>query len=697
VSWEFWSFVAIALCDLTLGVIVLWHAPRSWYKFFFFLVTLGVTGWCSSIAFFSIGADIPMALFLARLMFLCEAFIPVSFYFFARTFPKVSRPVKIRELIVSLTPPLVFSLLLFGSDLLVHSVTGISTQTHQRVFFGPALLFYCIYYFSYILLSMEILWKRLSTLDGLERLQTLYVLQSFSFSMILVGLTNILLPLFNINTFVALGPYFTLIFVGGITYAILKYRLMNIEVVVKRSIIYAMVIGCIITAYLLLILTLDSFFKTGIIANNAALIVLVAAVTFTAVSFSSLEEWFQRVTDRIFFKGKYDYREFLRHLEKTVAGIIELDKLLGQVSVILQRTIKTDKVFFFIYQKETASFIYKNLLVEQSILPALTGKNPLLKFMTANRRIAVLHELRAKAARAPKLHEVAEEMRQLGCYVCIPLMSRNALLGILCLGRKLSGDIYTAEDIVLFETFNYQLSTALENAYLHQEALNTQEQIAKTHRLTTIGTMTAGIAHEIKNPMVALKTFTEILPKKFDDPAFRKKYMEIVPKEVERINNLLESLLALSRPAALEMQKVEVSSVINELEQLLQNKIEQSNIILTLEVKDKVVIKADRVQLGQALLNLLLNAIQFMPQGGCLTIRIGSESDKAVISIQDTGVGILAENLPRLFDPFFTTRNEGTGLGLSITQKIIEEHKGKIEVTSKVGKGTVFTLRFPLA
>ncbi len=691
----FWSLIVVALTDALMGCMVIWRAPRSWYRVFFFLFASFVSFWVVSLAFVTISRDNEMALLFARTMFLCGALIPVPFYFFSKTFPRVTLDITFREFLMCVIPSIALAGIILFTDLIIAAVDTTLPQVEKRIFFGPALMAYGIYYFSYVLVSLENLWGRRKAMIGLERLQVRYVLQAFFFSTLLCGGANILLPVFKIYSFVTIGPYFTLFFVGLITYAILKYRLMNIEIAVKRSLVYAMVVGCIIALYLLLIFVLDLVFKTGIINNNATLLVLIFAVSFTAVTFSSFEEWFQRVSDRIFFKGKYDYQQFLRYLEKTVAGIIELDNLLGQVSIILQRTIKVERVFFFVLNKESGQYVYRNMLQENSLRSPLSFEDPLIRYMSGKRRILVYHELKAKLAQKPTDQEIVERMKALDIDVCIPLVSRNQLLGILCLGRKLSGDIYTAEDIVLFDTFDAQLGTALENAYLHKEAMENQQQVYKSHRLATIGTMTAGIAHEIKNPMVALKTFTEILPKKFDDPVYRQKYMELVPREIDRINDLLESLLTLSRPGSLKPQLVDIASIIQELELLLKSKMEHATIDFVLEQRANLVISADKVQIGQALLNLMLNAIQFMPHGGRLTVQLEKEQDTAVVRISDTGVGIPQENLGRLFDPFFTTRHEGTGLGLSITQKIIEEHHGTLSVTSKVGAGTTFTLRFP--
>lgn len=223
-----------------------------------------------------------------------------------------------------------------------------------------------------------------------------------------------------------------------------------------------------------------------------------------------------------------------------------------------------------------------------------------------------------------------------------------------------------------------------------------QSQIERNDRLASLGTMAAGIAHEIKNPMVSLKTFTQMMPKMFDNEEFRQKYTEIVPSQVERINDLMTALLHIGKPQKVEPQKMDINDAIREVLLLCESDRKSYDAEIIREYNGEMHVFADRGQMVQVILNMARNALQAMPKGGKLTVGTKLYDDNFVeIKIKDTGIGIPKENLDHLFDPFFSTKEEGTGLGLSIVYKIIQEHNGRIEVDSRVGEGTAFLIYLP--
>lgn len=218
-----------------------------------------------------------------------------------------------------------------------------------------------------------------------------------------------------------------------------------------------------------------------------------------------------------------------------------------------------------------------------------------------------------------------------------------------------------------------------------------REQVARTERLKSVATLASGIAHEVKNPLQAVKTFAEFLPQKMDDKEFLNKFSNIVGKEVGRIDNLVHQLLDFAKPNPLTLNKVNLNELLCDTLDLLNSHFIKCNIQITKNFdrsSDPIFILADLNQLRQAFLNIILNAIEAMPTGGTLTIGVSSHEQRAMIHVSDTGNGIPQKDLSHIFDPFYTTKDHGTGLGLSITQRIIQEHNGKIFVESKLEKGT---------
>jgi len=230
---------------------------------------------------------------------------------------------------------------------------------------------------------------------------------------------------------------------------------------------------------------------------------------------------------------------------------------------------------------------------------------------------------------------------------------------------------------------------------LSSENIQMKIELQKQDQMKAVATLASGMAHEVKNPLTAIKTFTEHLPQKFNDPEFISKFTQVVGPEVEKIDSLVKQLLEFSKPSPLQLEKLNIHHVLSETLELLSGEFIKHNIKLQKSFPDIPEINGDKKQLKQVFLNLFLNSIQAMPNGGTLTVSTSfTRKRELLVSISDTGIGIPKENLPHLFDPFFTTKQDGTGLGLAIVHGIIKEHGGKIEVQSAANQGTCFNILF---
>jgi two-component system sensor histidine kinase AtoS len=274
-------------------------------------------------------------------------------------------------------------------------------------------------------------------------------------------------------------------------------------------------------------------------------------------------------------------------------------------------------------------------------------------------------------------------------------------------------------NISLLEDENGQ-TTGLLGIFRDLSLLRELEQrLRRADRLAAVGRMAAMVAHEIKNPLVALKTFVDMVPRRAKDPAFIARFQDIVPKEVDRVNAIMEDLLELSRPPRIAPRPLSAQEVIARCVALYEQQAAERGIAIVQELVPELArVRADPEYLLRALGNLAINAIQAMTEGGTLTIRTGSgvpwQSTLAdatthgdlgnsadatqpfvYIAVVDTGTGMTPEQLDSLFTPFFTTKEKGTGLGLALTHKIIEEHQGHLHVESQFGVGSVFTILLP--
>lgn len=233
---------------------------------------------------------------------------------------------------------------------------------------------------------------------------------------------------------------------------------------------------------------------------------------------------------------------------------------------------------------------------------------------------------------------------------------------------------------------------------IQQENIRLREELQRSEKLKAVGTLAAGMAHEIKNPLTSIKTFTEYLPKKYQDKEYIDKFQRIVSSEVNKIDTIVSQLLDFAKPRPLELKESNIKDLIDEILEFLNNDLIKYRIQVVKNYNITPLLKIDPMQMKQVFLNVILNAIDAMKEkGGILTVEISkSEPDFTEISIKDTGYGINKKDLKHIFDPFFTTKETSTGLGLSIVHGIIEKHNGRISVESQLGNGSKFTIFLPL-
>ncbi|MDD4182681.1 MAG: ATP-binding protein, partial [Candidatus Omnitrophica bacterium] len=224
-------------------------------------------------------------------------------------------------------------------------------------------------------------------------------------------------------------------------------------------------------------------------------------------------------------------------------------------------------------------------------------------------------------------------------------------------------------------------------AILAEELQKAQEELKRIERLKAVGTLAAGMAHEIKNPLTGIKTFTEYLPEKYNEPGFVDKFHKIVSTEVDKINSIVQQLLDFSKPKQLQLQEVNIHQIIDQTLSLLSNSLIKYKIALVRNYDTSLPsVRMDPNQMQQVFCNLFLYAIEAMKGGGKLTVSTSQTNNTIQITISDTGKGITQKDLEHIFDPFYTTKETGTGLGMSIIYGIVKEHKGDIKVESKENK-----------
>jgi signal transduction histidine kinase len=231
---------------------------------------------------------------------------------------------------------------------------------------------------------------------------------------------------------------------------------------------------------------------------------------------------------------------------------------------------------------------------------------------------------------------------------------------------------------------------------LFDKIKSAQEHLVKTEKFYAIGEFSAGIAHEIKNPLTPIKMLMNTAKKK--NKFLTDKDISVIEEEINRIDNIVKEFLAFARPDKAEKTKIKINDILKEVITITRPKMEQSSIRLVEKyLKLDPEITGNHDSLEQVFLNIMLNAIQAMDsQGGTLTVKTSTEKGNLQVAINDTGIGIPKEDAKKAFDPFFTTKKEGTGMGLAITYNIINDHSGKIDIDSTPGIGTTVKVVLPL-
>lgn len=576
---------------------------------------------------------------------------------------------------------------------------------------GPLFPLYSSYMFIILMMFLWRLFIAYQNSIGIRKTQLLYVFIG-AIGFIGVSLTvSFLLPLFGILRFTSLDSPSALIFLSLTAYAITRYRLMDISIIVKKSLVYSTTVGVITAVFILSVLGFERLFRhyTG----YTTLPVAAVAALIIAFTFYPLKNRIQRIVDKYFYKGAYDYHGVLSNASKAMTSILDFEKLLSYILTVVIDSMKIERSWILLRSVKARKFDVRLTAAYKEGYryanePPLTSKNILIEYLRWKGEPIVREEME-RMLPPDEARPLSKEMKRFNADVAIPIMLKDRLMSIVLLGPKLSGDIYSGEDLQLLSTLANQAAIAIRNAQLYsrlQRDLDTirylEREKAKAERLASLGTMAAGIAHEIKNPLVSIKTLAQLLPEKASDPEFRDEFSQIAIREIERIDSLVLGLLSLAKPSPPKLEPISLNSILDETLTPITIRMEERGIKLKKTYrKDLPQVMGDSLQLKQVFSNLIINCMQATSEGGRVTVITSWQRDSrhkngyVEIKISDTGVGIPQKELDKIFNPFFTTKHEGVGLGLTICHRIIEDHRGNIHVESKEGVGTTFIISLP--
>lgn len=395
--------------------------------------------------------------------------------------------------------------------------------------------------------------------------------------------------------------------------------------------------------------------------------------------------------------------QLLSEFNRSLTLIVDKSLLIGNIVAKVKQICPVESVYIFLLDENTGKFKQQNEAKNKPV--TLTNRSRLISWLSVNEKHLIISRHPDIVSYFPP--EEQEIIRQLGAELIFPLKIMNQINGTIFLGMKTDGAPFTEQELNLLSILINQATFAIEHASLYEQQTERLKKMYRTDRLATLGELAAGAAHEIRNPLTAIRSTIQYLSKDFSaDPVKSEMVTELI-SEVERINKIVQGLLSFARPSDLNTSDINIEQLINQTLLLVTNTLRKQNVEVEFEYfTDNTTIQGDAEQLKQVFLNIILNAVEAMgknPPERSRTLIISIEkgtpinthSRYLIISFEDNGKGIEQKNIENIFNPFFTTKEEGTGLGLAICYGIINRHEGEIEVKSVPDKGTCMNIKLP--
>jgi two-component system NtrC family sensor kinase len=494
-----------------------------------------------------------------------------------------------------------------------------------------------------------------------------------------------------------------------VAYAIARYELMDVSFVPSRpKVMLSIKLMGLIPAYMMILLVIRIF--TGTFHYLLAG-VLFGLFVIVSSGLANLQKGVERAIGQTLFRERYDAYDTLVQFSKSLVAILELKSLTKEIVQTLARVMNIKTASVYVLDKEqgiyslTASY---GFVTREAVVPPIKMEGEFPKTLLRTETALVREEIEYDKADTEHLR-LLDALKALGSEVCIPLISKDRLVGFCNLGRRANHGMYSTEELALLKTLAQHAAIAIDNALLYEDLRRSQLLMRRTDRLRSLETMAGGFAHEIRNPLTSIKTFVQLAPERRDDVEFMEQFSQVVCEDVERIERLVHEILDYARYMTPKLTQESLNDVVSSCLYFIEVKASSKAITIQKELaSDLPYVKLDRQQIKQVLLNLFINAMEAIggDQGGRLSVRTRKlvkplNEPWVQIEVEDSGPGIDPQDLDHIFDPFYTTKHEsgereGTGLGLTIAHQIVQEHGGYVEVASEVGHGTRFMVNLPV-
>ena len=472
----------------------------------------------------------------------------------------------------------------------------------------------------------------------------------------------------------------------SIIFSYYVYRYNYMEFVLRRSVFYSFLAILVICFYYFGIRQLGKYLEFNYSVNAKVLeAVLIIALVYW---FPKLKENIQGSMRRLFFKKIADSEYLLNDLSHQISTdlLIDLSRLLKNIVESIKKATAIKDVNLILFKGGSTQVVGGG----ENTLMARDDLSNTIKYFDKG-EIAVLdrHEITDAS--------IINEMKRLEMFFVFPIFKDRMLTGLLTLGKSRRGMRLPTDSLEQLMIIANQISSAMAKAELIQEKLQLERKMYENEKLSSLGRLSTSVAHEVKNPLSSIKAIVQVLKEDFKNETKTQKSLSIIVEEIDRLTKVVNQLLVFAKPQGDSKTNVKISDLINKVLVVLKHEAKMNNIDIHLDMSNYLpLIVADEGSLTEVFFNIIHNAIQAMSEGGNLSISITYEQKDNYIRVvfENSGPGISQEDIGKIFEPFYTTKQMGTGLGLAIVKKKLEEVKGLIHVESE-DSTTKFIVNIP--
>lgn len=804
-----YSLVVVAALAALLALSVFRAAPGRSVNRHFALFSLSISTWIVGIAGIH---GTRAAEFWGSVAFCGASLIAPALLSFVSSYPVHSPIPSPRLTIATLLAGGLFAALSLLTGYVVFDIRITPAGVAREA--GPLYPFFVIYFASVVLIALGLLIFKWRRSKGAARVQLQYLTGAIFLGATGPLTTNLLVPFITgSSTYSWVGPFFILAWLALIAHAIIRYRLMDLKLVVHRGLTIAIASSLSLLPVALLLLVIWPTHSIDFTVTDRVL--LLSAIVIATLLVPITRDFASQVLDRYVYRTQANYISTVTRASQMLTKVLDLHTLLRFIGGTVMKS--TNVYGVVIYLRETGHFRLASLDEQQeqaSLIKPETIPSQIVRVMAHTKRPIIADEIARDLSREPiaNLHTCLDKN---GWALLLPIQADSDLIGIIALGQKLSGDPFYPQDLDLLMTLANQAGIAVKNAQLYAQVVLANEHInnivatiesgvvaidatgsvtmfnREAERLTgltatslarqpvsklppTLGSLllagmagdaqtvpeievstasssvtplptvicttsplrdpsgkvlgavavfndltpvkeleaarrqaerlayfellASGIAHEIKNPLVSIKTYSQLLPRRLDNERFIEEFGRIAEREISRIEHLLERLRRLSRPSGRPYEKTDLRQPLEDALESLKAAFEEKGIAVAASIQaSPLFVLGDRCDLDSLCFNLLLNAHEAAPAHGNITVNLKHDVNTITLKITDNGPGISPELRERIFDPFFSTKARGTGLGLALCASIAQSHRATLRANNVDGGGAIFTVEFPAA